>query len=93
VVERSCAFRVFAPGHPGAYFTVVDEAGEALSVMQRTGGGRITNTEWRLTDGTTEVLRVSERARAVVLLGDGDVELARLGIEVRPGVEAEVRFP
>jgi len=92
VVERSCPFRVSAPTHPDARFQVIDEAGRPLGVMQRTGGGRITNTEWRLTSGTTEVLRVSERAHTVVLRDAGGHELGRRPIVVRPGIAANVRF-
>jgi hypothetical protein len=84
--------RVEAPQAPaGAEFVVLDAQGQRLTIRQFMHQGYITRDHWPLSDGRSQVLTVSYRARTVVLRHDGK-ELGRRDLTLWPGSVTEVHF-
>ena len=65
-------------------FSVLDGAGEGLEIASFEGGGKQTRGRWKIHEGRTRVLAVSETARTVVLYR-AEKEVRRVHVALRAG--------
>jgi len=91
VVVRRCHFRIQVDGTAIDRFAVLDAADQPLEILRIGTDGIMYTRLWRLEDGSSGVLAVSEKA-ATLSLRIGTAEVARLPIRLVPGEVTAVRY-
>lgn len=90
-VIRRCRFRVsWAAAQPGDEFAMIDADEALLNVMEVRASSSSTRGTWRLEEGQSPPLSVSEQASAILLLREGK-EVARAPVSLTPGELTVIR--
>jgi hypothetical protein len=64
---------------------MLDAQGKAIPSVLFQGEGRRSKETWSIVEGRSQVFAISERARSIVFLADGE-ELRRREITLQPGL-------
>jgi RNA polymerase sigma-70 factor (ECF subfamily) len=82
VCYRRAALEVICAAPTAAWFSVLDESGEALELWVKTGAGYFTKPSVELENGRSPVVTVSD-AGAWLVVSDGAVELVRVPLALQ----------
>ena len=93
VAERRCHMRVQVDAGRGARsFRVLDGNGKEVSINEITPNGSYSTNRWKLEEGRSAVISVSERAATIVFEGEKKGEVGRLPLRLVPGDVAVIVF-
>jgi hypothetical protein len=92
VLPQACYLQVEVrvPEHADS-LTILDADGKPVQLQFQLGGVQLMSTALSLNDGSTERLRVDERAKTLVLQRKGS-EVARIPLQLRAGEVTTVRW-